>query len=369
MKKLLKNLSKILSFMLVISLSIITFTACSDENKQASVTPPTTGQINDTTENKDKDLVVDNVSDETEKESSKEETISLDIGIYKFSDLTLGYEDIYFEDKEELLTFFETRDLNGVYDIIHKLGFSDFTTNLTSFESDARYERAFALSTDTSDNTSYYITNLFINNFDTFTSTLEDGIDLSAKENILTSSNDIVKIIYNNETNTYSILYSFFYIDSETQEIVYTPLYVKADIYNYIKVDSNDISEDGLFVFVTDSAQFKSTNGLIDTDAAMQKLADMFQNGDVDAIETLSELLILVNKDMTKAFIAYDETLVCPTLIDNNTNTFSIYNSFNVSIINEVYDITTGTLTINIEIDIDASTTFTCSLVALSSII
>lgn len=381
-----KKFTKVFSILLLAVVCSFSFIACKNsDNKQASnnltsdnintqisIDDQNAGNASDA-ENSNN---TENINDEENNTAEPETTIDLISGIYKFTNYNLTFADIYYENEAELLSFFETRDLNGVYDAVYRLGFDKFINSITQKAID-----------DETFNNYLHLTKMELNDVDL----LKFAYLYEYKTNIFTYFNSA--IIYHNEnglivpmdisvTNTFpyasqiiisedgsiSLLYQFNYISTDTNELVSTPLYVKTNIELYNKIDATDFDAETIsYKYAESSAIIESKNGFVDSADAMNKLEEMFSALEmpysVTDFLTKSELYFSNEKALYIIFTSTDNNIII-TNKTSDANEYSILNSIKFNITNEYYDLTLNRNILNIEIQIDENTTFKCSFFA-----
>lgn len=380
MKQIFKNLFKSLSLILVVAITMISFTACkNDDSKQAAVSP-TTESISDTKDETENDIVADEVTDEDEtnkEESTKPETENTEKpeedkieseeqtstypvtpGLYNHNKETLTFSDIYFEITEaELLSYFKTRDLNGVYGVVKQLGFDEFVKSITTHTADeVSYSKIVSLHKNESDGSLLGLSNLY-------TKTKNSYIDLyinyvyNIEDGKIIETEGQPEIII--ENGIVSILYPFTYTDSETNEVVCTPLYVKSTLTLFEAVDI--MAEDPLsenYHYLDSSASIESTTGLLDVVEANKKLAEMLGVEEDKILDEISNFELYFTPE-DKLYILNTEYNFIVTE-KTAESTYLLYDSCNITVVNEAYDLTLGLKILNIEIQIDETSKFVC---------
>ena len=370
MKNLFKKLAKAFSLVLVIAISFISLTACSNKSTVASdEIPETSTQISDSVDTKEP--VAEEVTDKDEdvkpeKPETPVSTLSTDIfGIYKFTDKILSYEDIYYYDKNEVLTFFETRDINGVYDIIERLNFDEFTKNLTTY-SNGSTERdiAFAIGGDI-ENQEYILMSVYYDVYERYfdyedeSKIYNDIIFTIENDTIITPENSL-NLEFDSETNLLTAYFQFFYIDETSGEKIYTPLYIKTILETETNFESfttlHNIDSLKFYVYKEGSAILNSNNTFTDT----AKLAEILMLEKDEILDVISNCQLMFDEDKSHLIIAYEDVIVSSVKAQNE-NKYLIYNSIYVNVVNEQVDFTTNTTTLNFEIEIDENSSFTFS--------
>ena len=367
MKQIFKKFSKIFSLILVIAISFATLTGCSNKNKQAAVTTPSVESISDTTETSNEDIVADKVTDDEDKstvdnvtENQEEPTNStypVTPGIYNFVKESLNFSDIYYKNEADLFNFFKTRDINGVYDIVYSLGFEDFAKNLTFYyNNDKAYTIVLNFSKNESDGTELSVSNMYIkanNSFidygTSYTYEVKDGKIV----NVLGTPEFII-----DESGKVSVLYPFNYIDETTGEIVYTPLYIKADLIIYKAIDIMDNSNITDYEYVEGTAKFESLNGFLNGSESKKILAQMLKIEEDKILETLQTFEFYFNENNELSIVNTEQNFIL-TEKDADSLTYLLYDSCYISVVNEYNDVTLNTTNLNISIKINETTIFT----------
>ena len=370
MKNLFKKLTKVFSLILVVAVGFISITACSNKNTVASEQiPENSTQISDSVETKEP--VADEVTD---KDESKEEqpvspetpvsTFARDIfGFYKFTDKLLSYDDIYFYDINEALTFFETRDINGIYDIIERLNFNEFAKNLTTISVNSS-ERDLALVIGGDESTKEYsITTYYYDVYDRYfweSNSLYSDIDFTIENDIIITPKNSLNLEFNSENDILTAYFQFFYIDENSGERVYTPLYIKTILESELDMEPftkiTDAASIKYYEYKEGSAVLNSNNSFTDT----AKLAEILMLDEDEILDIISSCILYFDEDKSHLLIGYDEIVVTAIKADN-ANKYLVYNSFYLNVVNEQVDFTTDTTTLNFEIEIDENSSFTFS--------
>ncbi len=358
-----KNFAKLFSILLVVCFGAFSFVACSNNENKQSTQIITTQNINDVGEKTEED-VADEVSKIDETEDAN--TFPITPGIYKFSKNTLTFNDIYYKNEIELLEFFETRDLNGVYDFVYKNGFDNFSKSLTTYNgNNSTYTKVINIYKNKFNaNKLHYAVymetakDVFTNFGISITYTIENGIIVLQDNN--------PEFIINEETNEVSLLYPFYYIDNSTQATIYTPLYIKADLTIYHEIDiTQDESFTGAYTYSTNSAQIKSPDGFVNETEAMKVLEEMFAPVPVNIslIDSLPDVELYFNKN-NELYIYYADSTFIITEKATDSNLYTLFETLKINIVNEYYDITSNTKILTITIDIDGNTYFECKFEA-----
>lgn len=358
-----KKFTKLFSILFLAVICSFTFIACSNnENKQASQVV-TTDNISDTGTNQD-DNIAEHVSDEeTSTDEEQSAVYPITPGIYKFEKDTLTFDDIYYEDEAALCEFFKTKDLNGVYDFVYKAGFEDFAKSITTINvGGIDYKKVVNFNKNESNDTELGYVTLFESYEDTFTLIDQQIVyDVVDGNIVLQVSNP--EFIINKETNTITILYPFSYINTETTEIVNTPLYIKVDVTLY---NEFDIMQDNTltgYTYLDGSAKIVCENDYLSKDEAMKKLTEMLPLDKDSFVEDLENIELYVKDNKDLYILYYEDTVLITDKIDN-VNEYLLFNTVKLEIVNEYYDITLGLNVLTAQIEIEENVYFRCNFVA-----
>lgn len=382
-----KKFTKIFSILFLAVICSFNFVACkNNDNKQAS-NNLTSDNIN--TQISVDDQTAENTSTEgsnntetanDEENNTEEPELKIDLisGIYKFANYDLTFDDIFYENEAELLSFFETRDLNGVYDAVYRLGFDNFINSITTktIEDETFNNFLHLTKMELNGNDLLRFANLYeykTNIYTYFNSTIiyhnNNGLIVPMNTNNTNTFPYASQIIIN-EDGSISLLYQFSYINSESNEVVNSPLYVKTNIELYNRIEPTDFNEEAIsYKYAESSAIIESKNGFVDTKDAMSKLEleEMFSTLDMHYSVTdflaKSELYFSNDKTLYIAFTSADNNIII-TDKSSEANEYSILNSIKFNIVNEYYDLTLSRNILNIEIEIDENTTFKCNFFA-----
>lgn len=380
-----KKLTKIFSILILAVICSFSFVACKKNDSKQASNNLTTDNINtqisiddQTAENTSTEGSTNTETANDEENNTEEPETKIDIisGIYKFTNYDLTFADIYYENENELLSFFATRDLNGVYDAVYRLGFDDFINSITqkSFEDKTFNNFLHLTKMELNGNDLLKFANLYeykTNIFTYFNSAIiyhnDNGLIVPMNTNNTNTFPYATQIIIN-EDGSISLLYQFNYINSDTNEVVTTPLYVKTNIELYNKIDATDFDAEAVsYKYAESSAIIESKNGFVDSKDAMSKLEEMFSALDMpySVTEFLAkcELYFSNNKTLYIAFTSADNNIII-TDKSSEANEYSILNSIKFNIVNEYYDLTQNKNILNIEIQIDENTTFKCNFFA-----
>ncbi len=121
MKKFIKILTKSLCLLFIATFATFSVVGCGNKNKNTNNNADNSASQQVSTE---KDPVADNV---TENEAIVVE------GIFKLS-RNASYKDIYWNDANNtIIDYYKTKDINGVYNELRKLGFENFAAHTTNY--------------------------------------------------------------------------------------------------------------------------------------------------------------------------------------------------------------------------------------------
>ncbi|MBQ8452055.1 MAG: hypothetical protein IJ538_04715 [Clostridia bacterium] len=265
MKKLLKKLSKALYAILVCAIVCVAVACGAAKNKTASpaINVDITEAEPNSNTNEATNVSEDNQNNANDETNASENNSNLSMqpnqiellsGIYKFEKTNYSFADIYFKDLNELLDFFGTHDLNGVYYTVAPLGFNDFTNQLT-IDDNNRFNMFYVDETESKmylgkydDNNTYEIieelTELIYNNDEGIIETPALGNKV-----LIESSN-------NGDTLTYSKM--FIYTDANGNSVE-TPLYIKATL-NRVDGTTDVLDESNSYRYINNSLNIKGTN-------------------------------------------------------------------------------------------------------------
>lgn len=341
-----KKFIKTLSLLLVAAFVSFPFAGCSD--KTASKTATEISADNITDENTDE--TAENVStEETEKEESTESETPADpeetsiTGIYAYQ-RKATLKDVWFEKEEDAISFFNTRDINGVYNALVELGFYDFIKTDVVFEENE------------------YASLLRFVGDDVYTTIKYND---SYKDLSSTKTNETYFKVETLEDGTLVVYLQFTYTDADGK-LVETPAYVK---YHLSLVEhSQNIFSGNAYEYKADSAVINYTNtDSIDADA-LKALATLFDieineesNALPEVVTILSNTTFELSKDLSNLTLTNktDNTYKFAPIVDQ---TFTFGNiTFNY--VGRVHNITTGVdeISFTITLDENATFSFTCA--------
>lgn len=200
MKNICKHIFRALSLVLILSVFSLGLISCS--NKQANDTD-TQSKVEITVNDSEKDDGATNIT-------MKENQI---LKIYKLKNTTI-FNEVNAENKSEIIAFFKTKDMNGVYNAVKKLGFDSFIENHFIIHNSA-LENYIAISTDQTIIESYTI-----NEFGIFVETESPAFNY----------NLISSIEYDKDGKCY-IQLKFIYSNSlSDNKIIETPLLITIEL-------------------------------------------------------------------------------------------------------------------------------------------
>ena len=340
MKKFIKSLSKALCLLLVVSFAAVSFIGCKNKNNNTNTADNTASS----TIGGETGGVADNVNEGEEPVETPEETISLN-GIYKMA-RPVTYKDTMWEvSNEEVFAFFETTDINGVYNALRKLGMLEFANTNTTIIDGILYEYLVGFIGD-----NYY-------------GLLYDGysytISMTAEVSMITSKIEII------DENNY-IVYSPFIYAGENGEPVVTPVFIKIP---YVKIaNSEDILIGATYTYETGSAKISLSNqSTMTEEEALIAAANILGVSTENPSESIEELFASYN-------VQIDDMLTKATLFDTEddsftfapiTNTICVIDGVSIKITHRYINVATKIETINLEIVIDSNTTLIFSYQAI----
>jgi len=336
MKKILKNLTRILAIFIIIPVISLTFISCSKDKNQP--TPPETEQNQPVVEHDDNP------------------NSPVKSGIYKY-EKNLSIEDMFYVDEKAVIDFFKTKDMNGVRKTLLNIGFVEFAQSITEINNLPKYlefNSKNEVTTFKNNNGIYTSLDKFIYEYNDTTSTFKS------------SGTSSPVISYDLTNNITTLLYRFTYVDSNNNTIV-TPLYVKANLVYVCQSFESMISEEttSKFTYKDNSLEVITSSTNVDMVKVNEKLVELFEldketTDIISAIESiLSKYNTVYNDDFSIAAV-YMET--------NGILTFSfssiserIYNidSVKVEVLNSNYNPNIAEVNAYITINDEAALKFT----------
>lgn len=342
MKKFIKNLTKALCLFLVVSFAAVSFIGCKKDNNNSNQADNTASS----TIGSETGGVADNVNEGETPEETPEEVITLN-GLYKMTRPVTYKDTMWTVSNEEVFSFFETTDINGVYNALRKLGAIDYV-NANTVEIDGTvYEMIIGFIGDNFHGILY----------DGYTYTIETTISAS----LITSKIDIV-----DEENI--IVYYQFIYPGENGEPVETPVFIKVPFEKI--AHSENILSGTSYSYEAGSAKIALSNqSTMTEDEALVAAANILgiPTENVDVAATI-ELMF------TRYNVQLDELLTKATLFDVEderftfapiTNANGVIDGISITITNRYINVSTGIETINFEIVLDANATLTFTFQAV----
>ena len=340
MKKIMKHLAKVFCLLFVVSFATLSFIGCKNKDNSSNSADNTASS----TIGGETGGVADNVTEGEEPETTPEEILVLN-GIYKMA-RPVTYKDTMWEaSNEEVFAYFETTDVNGVYNALRKLGVIDFVNNNTVEKDGTTYEMLIA-----------YIG-------DNFHGILYDGY--SYKINTTIEASSITTKVDMIDENNIIVYYQYTYA-GENQEPVTTPVYIKVP---FVKVaNSEDILNGVTYTYEAGSAKISLSNqSTMTEDAALLAAANVLGVSTENPSESIEELLASYN-------VQIDDMLTKATVIDtefdtftftNITNTVGFIDGISIKITHRYINVSTGIETVNFEIALDSNATLVFSYQAV----
>lgn len=349
MKNFFKRFAKAITLSFVFILASVTLIACSGSTESTKKVP-NVSTIN-TTDVKTEDTTADEVTDSEEVEEIKIN------GIFKF-DSNYNFNNIYYSNLKELLTFFQTRDLNGVYKEVKNLGFDEFAKNLTKYVSgETELDRAVSIENNTLTNLAYNdaLVYSYVNGENNFSFTQKDGK--------LETAANLPNLEYDAETNKLTIYYQFSYDNND--ETVYTPLYVKTTL-SFVSYSEN-LTAGKEFKYSANSSKIVSSSNTTDMSSYLTTLKTMFKIEDAEniaeAITTeLASWKFNVDENFEKIVLTYGNNSF--SIVENRGDYFSLNGTLDATITSTTIDLTTNSQILTFVVTLDAETTFTFEFVA-----
>ncbi len=354
MKKVLKRVLNgltLVAMVLVMALSVIAFStisgnAANDSTNTGGDTNVSTGPV-----------TPENPTTPSEP-TNPDQTTALPSGIYQFNK-ELGFEDIYYTDLEELITYFETKDLNGVYNAVQPSGFDEFVKNIALYNDNYR--------------AMYFndgIVKPMYNNNGTFTfieTTPDEGeLTFQLENGKIVTNMQTIKLEYDSESNIVTFIVNFNYtyeLDGETK-IVITPLYIKASL-TYIE-DSASAFEGTSYTYIPASATIVTTtsNSTANINDKLNTLVELLgievaegENA-ADVIEqAFNGCSLIVNENATRIVVDHKNGSYTISSINAEDNTFS-WNNTKVKITERSLNLNTNEYVVVMEIAINDNTNF-----------
>lgn len=299
---------------------------------------------------------VSNTSTSVEPEQQQEQTVESEkmfSGMYEFT-RELNFGDRYYQDKEELLTHFNTRDENGVYYAAKIRGFEEFAKAITTeSESQEFYALYFSKSGEVID---------FTHKDGEYTKLESKAHDFSYtySEDAYQSSNSDIRLEYNEETKAVTLYFTFTY--SEGGKTVKSPLQLKAELS--LVPNSEEMFTGTEFELVNSSVKLSTTEtDPLALDAKMQALATLFGVESADEGEIVSAVMdkmsgthLLVNESTTRIVTKNVNTY---KIVAAEDSLFKLFGSAEAKVLEHNLDFASRANTLVFEVVIDETTTFT----------
>lgn len=348
MKNFFKKFAKAITLSFAFILTSVTLIACSGSTNASKNVPDvsTISTLNTNTEETTADEVTN--SEETE--------LSIN-GIFKFNK-EYNFDDIYYSNLKELLTFFKTRDLNGVYKEVQAKGFDEFVKNLTKYvDGETELSRAVSIENNSVTNLAFNesLVYSYVNTENNFTFTQKDGK--------LETDEKLPQIEYNAETNNLTIYYQFSYeTDGKT---VYTPLYVKTTL-SFVS-HSENLTSGKKFIYSANSSKIVSSSNTTDMSSYLTTLGTMFK---VEERENISEAITSklaswkfnVDENFDKIVLTYSDNSF--SIVENKGDYFSLNGTLDATITTTTINLTTNSQILTFTVTLDAETVFIFEFVA-----
>lgn len=328
MKKSIKKLFSIISFVLVLSCSLFAV-ACSNSNNNISSKIATN--------------VVDNGSEGQTENISSQNTendqpvsnydLSLLNGIYKFAKTSYNFDDKYYDNFKQLVNYFYTKDENGVYFAVQQKGFDEFAKNIT-FDNNNN-PKAYLF-----ENGEVY--GLTYNEDNVYSSNNEDNFSITSNGNNITTNRKDLKIEV--DGSTINLYYDFTYkSDGYTY---YTPLYVKTTLFKQDNTSNlftgQKLNYSNHTISLVQAFGDKTNYNLI--------LSEAFNiENSENTIYKLNELLGTYNYkflDDDNLLVYNDDSFI----ILVNTNNTVVYNGLSIDIISKTTSSSQTTINFNIKL-------------------
>ncbi len=347
MKHFMKGLAKALTLIFMISFTIIPFAGCSNKsaNKAVDTNQSAVGNIAEVGES---DESAENVKDdESKKDEETTQIVSLD-GIYQIS-RQLTYKDTWFENLEETIKFFQTRDINGIYNFLRMHDFENEVNDLSTKLGDKTYTAAIHFK----DNKVAILLK-------------EDGtLNFKVFIDYVEIETQPIKLEIDENKDVF-LYYQWSYLDDAGTEI-YTPLYVRCPI---TKIEgSENINVGNTFIYKNETAKIviDGTHS-ITKEQAVNIVSNMFgietdATNKTDAVVNILETWkFMVSPDLSKITILKTDGTFTYTNLSGSSYTIDNV-TFELS--KRVIDLETNTEKMVFVITVDNQTIFTFSFVAI----
>ena len=331
MKKFIKNLTRSLCLLFIVSFATLSFVGCGNKDNQnsnpASNTANTTigGEINNSADNV-------NQGDETET------VVELN-GIYKFA-REITYKDTFWTVSDaEVFEYFETTDVNGVYNALKNINFLEDVNEKTLELAGTTYELMFG----------------FID--DQCITFLHDGYDYKILKTSEISSLSIeIEVI---DENSIVVKTQYTYTDENNQEIT-TPVFIKVPLTKI--ANSENILTGTTYTYVAGSSKIELSNqSTMTEEEAMIAVAEIFDIPTTDIAATIEEMFanydIQIDENLTKVTV-FDKYYGTISFAPITNATGSVY-GITISTTGRTVDVVTGIETINLVVSINENAIFT----------
>ena len=336
MKKFIKNLTRTLCLLFIVSFASLSFVGCGNKDNQNS--NPASNTANTTIGSESNDVTADNVNQGDESTESTETSVELN-GIYKIS-RAITYKDTFWTvSNEEVFAYFETTDVNGVYNALKKTNFLENVNEKTLDLAGTTYEIMFG----------------FIN--DQCIVFLYDGYEYTTfKTSELSTLPIDIELV---DENNIIIKAQYSYYDENNQE-VFTPVYVNIPL---TKIEnSENILTGTTYTYVIGSSKIELSNqSTMTEEEAMLAVAEILNISTDNIADTIEEMFanydIQINEELTKVtvFDKYYNTISFAPITNATGSVFGV----TISTTGRTVDVATGIETINFEVAINDNAIFT----------
>lgn len=252
MKKFTETIAKICSTVAVLPIASLALIACTNPRAKANTTEDSATHINQGGNFEEDNVHInDGNNEQTPDISDENKEIHPLSGIYTFT-REFDVNDIVYADEEELLHFFETRDVSGARLEAVKRGFNEFAKKVTMRE-DKLASINFTHNTKTETNFMVYISK--VGNL-SFKDLEEENIPYKITEDGYETEGYAPIISFDSEKNEVTLLFQFVY-EGEDGKIVETPAYLKTVLaYEEHTLDNEDnlAGNSGVYLFKESSA-------------------------------------------------------------------------------------------------------------------
>lgn len=269
MKNFIKNMSRMLVFLMIIPIMSLSLVACKKNNENPDVPPSPPEQ---------------NLPQEVDDNPNS----PIKSGIYRF-EKELSLDDKFFLSEEKVIEHFKTQDLNGVNRKILELGFIEFAQSITSINNLPKNVEF----NSKNEVTTYKVDNSVFSSLDKFTYSFN-----SESSTFKTEKSTNPAISYDFENNEVYLLYPFTY--ESNGKTVQSPLYIKTKLVyvcdSFETMTSNDTTK--TFFYKVNSSKIVTSTSSTDLDKVNAKLAEIFKLKNTENI--LAEIeTIMKNQKLT----------------------------------------------------------------------